>query len=1214
MTITGNQYADKVFSEHPIALWPLDEHVYYLSLIDDNARLFSNWTLTNCTYSDTPTLPEVSSPFPDSVNSSITANTSSPVTIEAESQGLFSFSEINSGINTFSINIFLYQNPTYINWIKVGYRYLDAFSNPQEIISDEIIPPSTESWLNINNVYQVPTSWSGDMSIFIQANFSDSSGGDESSRTLILNGLSIGQNSETTAYESLGSIASYLPDSTGLSTIQGISADQYGVLSDNGYYIVRNNSLLAKNDGFPMVFGTEQSTKIYPSGTSVPSFIFPGKGMLNENGRNKNYTLEMWIKLDPSTSIAKKIIGPLSTSDGIYVKEGFITLAIGSEIASHCVSEWYRPMLVHLTLRETNAVLMINGESVIDIPLNRITIDLPNDTDWWGVYSYSEISMFQLDCISIYPYIVSELVAKRRFVYGQGTPSIQSVDDSFFGTPTTIDFSTAQYGPNIVYPDVYRWDAGYFNNLNANKNYLSTPNYQLPTINIGGRDIDRWYEDNYQVNTLEYEPGTHPNFITFRPNIEYDNDGQPSFWNNAGNNYVEQCYFNFPSLNILNDAISSIYGVFEIEDDLLEQRTLMSFVNITNSDTFDIIIESNVVKYLYNGQELQNSNGVFSNRTITLGTEIAIGLNFERAGASFGYNISRFFSSPSSIQLYVGGNGSNTFEGKIYSIGFSNQQNYSLISENFDSDGIAISSNYEILINHVASYTLIPEYQYGKMFLDISVSSEWEEYYPLSFFAGYVKDSDGNLTYDLDSMQLNVGYSYVETEGVWIYSELINSFSGQTYADLPSSYTNYFALFKNNTTGNTTNVSNSSLQSYVTFQRISDGANAPLSSFNNIKQLPIDNIIYADQENTVDFPYRVYDTKFVVTDNTVIYPPKTNNFEDYAMVVHFEITQRAILKNPLKIRSMEIASKNFNYVSNSSDESQRNIIGTKFGTNVYPQIIDGGVVDYKSSNPIFIYKTGTPYLYTSKKSGIRVGTNTPMSASPAIEYMSSIPVNSGGAYDFYIGAIQFFVKGEFSSDIEETKLMDINHKGGKISLSIDKTETGNFIRAYDNDGTTLVESSNISFYQNGRYVLNPTIINNEWNAIGISFIDELDYSEYLNGSIDLYGGAVFNNISYYLSQGLGIKTDLTIRNWENVLNYDSVTRAWSFWDAGSQLWRDVYILGQSTSYFSTPQDIYRSYTGTNKSIVDDGYGIRMNTTQSLLFTQVNWSTLTEKPV
>jgi hypothetical protein len=1208
MSIAGNQYADKVFSEHPIALWPLDEKVYYLSLIDDNDRLLSNWTLTNANSDDSPTLPDSEAPFPNEVSSAFIANTSSPVTVDVESPELFNLLDVNEEIATFSVNFFLYQKPDFINWFKVGYRYDDALSSPQEVISDEIPAPQLESWLNFNRVYSLPTSWSGNLKIFIQVNFADSSGGDATSRTLILNGLSVGQQSETTAYDSLGSEYVSIPSSAGITGMFGISADQYGTLSDNAYYLVRNNRLLAKNDGMPIIYGTDHSTKIYSSGVNLPSLIFPGKGMLNDSGRNNNYTLEAWIKLDPSTARAQRIIGPVSNNYGLYVKEGFLTLVIGDEIASHCVGEWYRPMLVHIVLKEGTASLIVNGEIVVTMDYDKKLVDLPNDRDWWGAYSYDNFSSFYIDCISILPYSISEVAAKRRFVYGQGTPSIQSIDNGFKGTSTTIDFSNSQYGPSVTYPDIYRWDAGYFNNFDANRDFLSVPDYRLPLINIGGRDVNEWYRDNYIVNTLEYPSGNHPNFITFRPNVTYDSNGDPLSWDYDGINYVDQSYLNFPSLNVLNNSVSSVYGIFETEEDIASDRTLMSFVNITNGDSFNIVVNSDSVLYYINDRLIHEE-------VITIGIEAFVGINFESAGTVFGYEISRFFSSPSSIQLYVGGNGINTFEGKIYSVGFCDQNNHEKISSNFADNGIAISENYEIITDHIASYTLLPEYEYEKLFLDISISSEWEEYYPLSYFAGYVKDENGDSVYDLDMIQINLGYSYVSSEGVWQYVELKDAYVGQTYADLQSSiYSNYFNLFKNNTTGDTVNVSNSSLQSYITFQTLASGANSPLSSFTYTKGLASDQVIYADEENIPQLPEKVYDTKFAFTDNTIVYPPKTNDFEDYAMVVHLELNQRAILKNPLKIRNMGITAKNLNYVSATSDPAQRNYIGTKFGNIVYPQIIDSGNIDYKSKNPIAIYKTGTPYLYTTKKSGIRLINKTDGStANPSKEYMISLPVNQNASYEFFVGAVQFFMLSSIGDTNGQYKLMDINHKDGKISILSEKEDTGIFIRAYYNDGVSLTRASDIEFYQNGRYVPSPTINDFEWNMIGISFPNQLDFSEFSNGSIDVFGGVLLNNISYYLSEGLGVKTDINIRTWENVLNYESVTRLWSYWDTAVEAWRDVYVLGQSTSFFDTPANIYQSYVGTNRSVVDDNFGIRFNKTDSSLYTGVTWSSITAKP-
>lgn len=1402
MSIAANQYANKVFAEHPISMWSLDEQAYYISLIDDDDRRFSTWTGTGSTKTDYTSLPSglTQSPFPSSnVYSSFTKSTSSAGTIQVLSPELFSATNVDAGISTFCVNFFLYQNPTYITAFRVGYKYNNSGGTPQTVISSNISPPSTSSWINFNNTYDIPTSWSGSIKIFIEVDFASSSGGDAASRTITMHGLSVGQGSESTCYTSLGVTPITLPTELNMSSMQGYPADQYGVLSNNGYFLVRNNSLLSHNDGLPIIYGTDNSTKIAPSGVStIPSFVFPGKGMLHENGRNKRYTLEMWMKIDPSTTRSQKIVGPLDTSDGIYVKEGFLTLVIDNEIGSYPVSEWYRPMLLHVSIRENNATLMINGEQVIDIPFTRNSVTLSSLRDWWGIYSYTTTGMFEIDCISIFPYIVSNSVAKRRFIYGQGTPSIQSIDNSYQGTPTTIEFATAEYGASIIYPDVARWDAGYFSNLDATKSYLSVPNYKLPIINIGGRNLEQWYEDNLAINQSEYPDSDHPHFITFRPNIgtrtnlvpnpsatttsgywyssvgsgvgtlqrttslsylgsscfsitctgagnvrpavksdsgalsrlqatagktytfsvyvrsatigrvvdtlinfvdsagttslsspsgtqitstttgwtrvsvtatapsgtayiepsvrfisclvgeihyfdaalleessavlsyfdgSYSdssisfisrswsgtNDGSSSiitYWNPDGIQYQENSYLNFPTLNILNDQVSAAYGVFEIESSISSERVLFSFSNSINGQTFDITINASTIYYKINGS-------VIHSEAATIGVENLVGINFEALGNAFGYEVSRFFSSPASVQVYVGGNGSDgsTFEGKIYLVGFANQTDYSNISDNFNSNGIAISDRYQFLFDHITSYTLIPEHEFGKLFLDISISGEWEEYFPLNYFGSYVNDQNGNRVYDIDMLQVNLGYTTVASSSAWTYAELRDDPVSSTYATLAaSSYsTSYLSLKKKNDTGITVDVSASSLQSYITFQPLIDGANAPLSSFPYIKNLTGSAVIYADDQNTISMPERVYETKFVFRDNMVIYPPKVNDFRDYAAVIHLQLTQRSILKSPLKIKSFEISAKNLNYNSATLPNNQKSYIGTKWGKKAYIVSEKSTGDDYKEKNPILIHKSSTPYLYNTKKSGIRLVNESTSDTVQSIQNEIFIPINENGSYDYQVGALQIMVNPSFVSGTDNIKMFEVKHKDGTHMYTISKDGEKAVINVYDGtSGTTPV--SGINFYQNGRYVKNPSIKNNEWTCIGIIFPNEIDFSSYSEGGIKLFGGFTFNNISYYLSSGLGLKSELQARTWQNVFTADGATPSgttWSYWDGST--WQYVYITGQTTSYVTTPAEIYQAYVGTNSSIIDDNGGMLLKQSQAEIITNVTWQDLSIKP-
>ena len=49
MSSPSNLYAEKIFAEHPIALWALDDEAHYISLISEEQRDLSNWTITGGT-------------------------------------------------------------------------------------------------------------------------------------------------------------------------------------------------------------------------------------------------------------------------------------------------------------------------------------------------------------------------------------------------------------------------------------------------------------------------------------------------------------------------------------------------------------------------------------------------------------------------------------------------------------------------------------------------------------------------------------------------------------------------------------------------------------------------------------------------------------------------------------------------------------------------------------------------------------------------------------------------------------------------------------------------------------------------------------------------------------------------------------------------------------------------------------------------------------
>jgi hypothetical protein len=754
-----------------------------------------------------------------------------------------------------------------------------------------------------------------------------------------------------------------------------------------------------------------------------------------------------------------------------------------------------------------------------------------------------------------------------------------------------------------------RWDAGYYNNLVANTNSISVPQYELPIIYLGGRDVVEWYSDCKDLNDLLYPSGNHAKNISFRPNIE-DSAWVPT----TGTNWTEPCYLNFPSLTFLSNSLSSIYGIFEVESEVEETRPLIHIVNTLTGKRFEINITGYDISYEFDGQELSGTGFTVEN------THFVVGFHMPTISQFFNYELSSFFGSPEVLSMFVGGDGVSTFEGKIYRIGFSDQANYESISEHFQENGITDNADEALLQGHYASYTLSPFFRYNAFFLDISVSSQWEEYFPLSSFASYINTNNGGTAYDLDYLQFNFGYpsliSILETtvdNPDWTYQELFQAYNDpiqKNYSILDnqtlSGYLDYADLAANIITEYQIDTSQSSLDAYVTFQLLAEGADEPLSSFTYTKNLTDSYTVYAENENTNLDPYKAYRTKFRIIDGTVIYPPKTINFKNVAMVVHFEIEQDGVISNPLKVKNLEITSKSLNQKSLTA-------IGTKTGTPIYPYVKTGIYYSGKSKNPIMIGKQNLPYLYLTENTGIKV-----LEADSEIEYGSLIPINKNRSINYLLGAFQLFMKYDIFQEIGTTQnIFYLTHRDGEIEFTVTPGLSLERFYISARDKYTKEEYAGISFYQNGIKVKNPYIEKYEWNVVSVSFEEPLDMSSF-SGSLSLLYGCTYSNISFFKSTGLNEYGVTIPRTWSDVLYGDQEPVLgnevdWQYWyDENGILsipneWKDVYVLEESRQFSTTPKEIYQAYMGTNIIVIDDSTGMSVVNDQFSVFSSTVWN-------
>ena len=1154
MSNPSNLYAEKIYSEHPVVLWALDDKLDYKGLITEEQRnigLLWNGTNGGSTPMETP----ANAPFQNSYTTLIYGDvpTGPSSEISLWSPDLINFQDLKQELGTFCVGTYFYSNSIFLQTVSIGYEYTDP--DTSEIVQNlkTFTNSLYQNWGFISETFEIPNV-DAQLRILIKIKIIEGSNGIEDNE-FYFNGITLGQLNEEFNTSSLGIMPITVPGSISLyGGSSAVEAQAYGIAEDTAYYIA-DNGLKCKNSGIPLVYGASGVTKLEPN--QGASLIIPGKGFLNKKGQYNDYTVEFWARINANTSAPLKIFGPISSDNGLYIESGFLTLVIGDQFASHFVGEWFRPMLIHIRLIRNSASLLINGEEVLSLSINTSNLNLPDELDefgdnqdWLGFYAYTNIYPFELDCVAIYSYQVPVTVAKRRWVYGQGVISPEGINSAYSGTTAFIDYPFANYTANYNYPDFAKWDQGSFDNLATTQTSLRTPEYSLPEIFIGTKTLQELYDDNQLAQDNESGPVIDNKFLSFRPN---------NTWN------AIDSYINFPRLNLLSSQVDSFYGVFSSHN-LLSEEVLVKIYNPLNNDYFTIIKDADEIKYslTYNG----TSELIFTSDPISANTLFSIGFNIRTLVDNFGNSIPAFFGNQNTLKMYVAGDqsGDYSFTGRLYSFGLSTALNSSKILNSFDSDGIVLINQGQELIDHTASYTLLPSEAYQKYFLDIGVSGYWQDYLPLSYFAQFVENAQGEKFYDLDFLQFNIGYPTT--------SELIEeSGSMQMYYD---------------TTG-------AQIKSYITFQYIVDGANIPTDFLNQETPNQYKLIDVSQYENWET-------TRFEVLNNSLIYPIKTIDFNRLAIVYSLEFNSRGILTKPILLNRLQLASQ-------ALSDNSSNTVGTRFGIDLVPYKKNGIYYNYKSKNPFSIYKESTPYLYLTKNSGIEIRGELDILENRGL----SLPINKELSTSYRVSAMQLWTRYDQdtfpSTPIE---LFEINHKSGSIKFYIQANSSigdRGKIFALNQNG---IEYNGLSFYLNGNLVREPVLSIKEWSTIGISFLTPLTFDSYL-GSINITGPAIFNNIAYYQASSLQEVESRTLRPWFKVLTDGVTTFDWQYW-FNNFTWDGMLVIGASQFYGINPSDIYKTYIGTNKIIIDDGEGLIYQPEKLKVYTEIEWSSTISTPV
>jgi len=1207
MSNPSNLYAEKIYSEHPIALWSLDDKADYISLIDEADRNINLWETSNGVSDNYTTTDE---PFPESITNVLTGNLTEEDfgQIVCISENIANFSTLNKTLSTFSIGAFFKSISAYGSSFEIGYEYYDTTSGSTIQRLKSYSNSVQNRWFFISETFDIPED-NTEFRIVIKINYIGGASSTDDYNFLI-NGITLGQWCEEFNSSSLGVDKISLPSSIALPSSFAIEANAYGLQDSKAYYMVKDNSLMAKNTGIPLVYGASNLTKLLPN-TDMPSLIIPGFGFLSEAGQYKDYTLESWIRINSDSVSKKRIIGPIGSNDGLYVEGPFMVLKIGNNSGSYYVGEWTRPMLIHIRFSENNSSLLVNGEEVISLNYIGSNLNFPSrlnsslkDQDWIGFYAYEDVSPIEIDCVAIYTYQVPIIIAKKRFVYGQGVEFPEGINQAYSGSSIYIDYPFADYTNNYSYPNIGRWNQAIIDNLSVEDNLLCTPDYKLPEIVVNSSDMEQFY----------YELGQSQNELDMFFSFGLNKRG----------------YMYFDNLNFLKEKVRSFYGSFKFLEEPTSTQILFRVESENSSDYFEISTHNKDLFYTlnYGGVEQILAKFAWSGSDPHAGIGVqeifSAGIDIDKVSNYFGGNVASFFGNINTLKFYIGGKSdlTKTFAGKIYKVGFCTLRNHKKIEALFNERGIPIndenvfqlySDSQDIDYNstddyfgtnpaewdqiidsggvdsfpidsfqlHTASYTLSPKFYFDKYTMDIDIQGYWEDYIPLTYFSQFVKDEKNSSYYDLDLIQFNINYPapsvFVEEEqfGSWTYKELSDTYNlpiQRTYESLDNQlFTGYLDYddLKNKAFKNYKyDTSKSLVKSYVTFQYIQNGANLSESNFPNVEKPSNDSVVVPGDD--------WISTKYEVVNNMIIYPPKNVRVLDLALVTHLDFSVKGILHNKVKIRNLEYASQAFNSTS-------PNPIGTRFGNEIYPYKKSGFYYDYKERNPFTIYKGSSPYLYLTRYTGIELKGIY----DPVVNRGLSIPINKEMSRNYKVMAMQTAIRYDQDAfPYAPTEIFEIESKNTHIKFYMVAIHpSGERAKIYALNVRTGRLEDGIGFYWNGKLVKEPVITVKEWGFLGISFPTLLDFASRV-GSINLNGPITFNTISYYQSTNLQEVQKVDVRPWFAVKYSVPLTLEWDDWKTSSYVWNGVLILSSTSYYGVDPTTIYKSYTGTNKIIID----------------------------
>lgn len=202
----------------------------------------------------------------------------------------------------------------------------------------------------------------------------------------------------------------------------------------------------------PMINGGNTAIKLTSS--SVAGLSIPLLNRFSERYSRRYSSLSFWLRCDKVTSgeitIAKK---RNFDKIGLFLRENYLIFRYGttssySEV-SYGMNDLSLPTHIVLNTSPAGIEMLVNGESrKTDTKRFYLPLDASHSSnDFMDFYGHEQFNVI-VDCPTIFPYLLNDVVAKRHFIYGLGKSTNENIFFSLAGdiyNMSTVDTQKSNY-------------------------------------------------------------------------------------------------------------------------------------------------------------------------------------------------------------------------------------------------------------------------------------------------------------------------------------------------------------------------------------------------------------------------------------------------------------------------------------------------------------------------------------------------------------------------------------------------------------------------------------------------------------------------------------------------------------------------------------------------------------------------------------------------